>query len=216
MKTGTNLLLQKNSRLIINYLKKEKKMKSIILTIFSVILSVLYLGCAGSKSLTDVSTGRVPEWYQQPPANDNYFFGVNTQTSVDMQTAFDKAKHGARQEIANQVETQIDGLEKDFMEEVGSGENTQMLQQFNSASKQVVSTALSGSKVIKQEVVKNNGKFRAYVLMSYPIGASNKALMEQIKNNQAMYTRFRSSKAFKELEEEIEKYEQRRQEQQNK
>ena len=186
-------------------------MKSVIITIATVMICVFYLGCAGSKSLTDVSTGRVPEWYQNPPADDNYFFGVNTQTSTDMQTAFDKAKHGARQEIANQVETQVDGLEKDFMEEVGSGDNTQMLQQFNAASKQVVSTALSGSKVVKQEVVKDYGSFRAYVLMSYPIGESNKTLMEQIRNNQAMYTRFRSSKAFQELEEEIEKYEERRQ-----
>lgn len=188
-------------------------MRSISITIFSLILCGLYLGCAGSKSLTDVSTGRVPMWYQNPPTDDNNFFGVNTQTSVDMQTAFDKAKHGARQEIARQVRTQIDGLEKDFMEEVGSGDNNQILQQFNAASKQVVSTALSGSKVIKQEVVKHDDKFRAYVLMSYPVGASNKALMEQIKNNEVMYTRFRSSKVFKELEEEIEKYEQRRQRQ---
>ncbi|MFO7891276.1 MAG: hypothetical protein R6V04_13170 [bacterium] len=186
-------------------------MRSILLTMFTIILSVLYLGCAGSKSLTDVSTGRVPVWYQNPPTDDNNFFGVNTQTSVDMQTAFDKAKHGARQEIARQVRTQIDGLEKDFMEELGSGENTQILQQFNAASKQVVSTALSGSKVNKQEVVKHDDKFRAYVLMSYPIGASNKALMEQIKDNEEMYTRFRSSKVFKELEEEIKKYEERRQ-----
>ena len=186
-------------------------MRSTIITIAAVMLCVFYLGCAGSRSLTDVSTGRVPEWYQNPPTDENYFFGVNTQTSTDMQTAFDKAKHGARQEIANQVEIQVDGLEKDFMEEVGSGENTQMLQQFNAASKQVVSTALSGSKLIKQEVVKNNGKFRAYVLMNYPIGEANKTLLEQIKKDQAMYTRFRASKAFKELEQEIEKYEQRRQ-----
>jgi len=212
-----NLFLIRSLKLIINNLKKRRfKMKTMIISIFAVILCVFYLGCAGSKSLTDVSTGRVPEWYQNPPTDKNYFFGVNTQTSVDMQTAFDKAKHGARQEIANQVKIQIDGLEKDFMEEVGSGENTQMLQQFNSASKQVVSTALSGSKVIKQEVVENNDKFRAYILMSYPIGASNKALMEQIKSNQAMYTRFRSSKAFKELEQEIEKYEESRQKQEYK
>lgn len=190
-------------------------MRSISIIIFSIILCVLYLGCAGSKSLTDVSTGRVPMWYQNPPTDEDNFFGVNTQTSVDMQTSFDKAKHGARQEIARQIRTQVDGLEKDFMEEVGGGDNNQILQQFNAASKQVVSTALSGSKVIKQEVIKHDGKFRAYVLMSYPIGASNKALMEQIKNNEAMYTRFRSSKVFKELEEEIEKYEQRRQRQNN-
>lgn len=182
-------------------------MRKILLAAVVLFTGIYFFGCAGSKSLTDVSTGKIPEWFQTPPNGSNYFFAVNTQTSVDMQTAFNKAKHSARQDIATQVEIQIKGLEKKFTEEIGNGENGEILQQFSSASKQVVSMVLSECKVVKQKVVENGNMFRSYILMSYPVGASNKALAEQIEANRQMYTRFRSTKAFKELEEDIEKYE---------
>jgi hypothetical protein len=49
--------------------------------------------------------------------------------------------------------------------------------------------------------------------MELPIGVMNSALLEKIKDNKNMYTRFRASEAFKELEEETAKYEQFKKEQ---
>jgi len=54
------------------------------------------------------------------------------------------------------------------------------------------------------------------VLAEYPIGAANEAFLEQIKRNEQMYTRFRSSETFKELNEEVERYEKWKKEQGNK
>ena len=42
-----------------------------------------------------------------------------------------------------------------------------------------------------------------------PIGEANKALMDRIKANKRLYTEFRATKAFEELDEEIKKYEER-------
>jgi len=55
--------------------------------------------------------------------------------------------------------------------------------------------------------------FRAYALMELPIGVMNSALVDKVKENQNMYTRFRASQAFQELEEESQKYEQFKKEQ---
>ncbi len=84
---------------------------------------------------------------------------------------------------------------------------------FTQAEKTIVSTTLQGSKVRSQKIVKDGDLWRAYVLVEYPIGAANEALMQQIKNNNQMYTRFRASQAFKELQDEVDKYEKFKQQQ---
>jgi hypothetical protein len=48
--------------------------------------------------------------------------------------------------------------------------------------------------------------FRAFVLMEMPIGAANEALVQRIRNNENMYTRFRATEAFKDLEKEVQDY----------
>ena len=44
-----------------------------------------------------------------------------------------------------------------------------------------------------------------YVLLEYVLGSENKVLMEKIKQDKALEAELRRSKAFQELEEEIEK-----------
>jgi hypothetical protein len=124
-----------------------------------------------------------------------------------MQLAIDKAATDGRTEIARMVDVKIQGLQKKFEEETGLGKDAQLLSMFTSASKTVVSTSLSGSRIAKQKISKEGGMFRAYVLIEYPVGAVNAALVDQIKKNEQMYTRFRASQAFDELEKETEKYE---------
>ena len=51
------------------------------------------------------------------------------------------------------------------------------------------------------------GSIRTFVLMSLPIGAANQALMAKLKANEHLYTRFRATQAFEELDAEIKAYE---------
>jgi len=81
-------------------------------------------------------------------------------------------------------------------------------QMYTSATKAVVSTQLMGSKIKEQKYQQNKGKYQAVVLVEYPIGAANTALVNQIKKNENLYTRFRASESFKELDAEVEKLEQ--------
>jgi len=151
--------------------------------------------------------GEVPEWFQNVPQDPNFLFSAKTETSKDLQTAVDNATLNARTEIARQTEVKIEGLQKRFNEEVGLAEDSQLLRQFTDASKSVVSTSLSGSRVKQQRQFQNGSVWRAYVLVEYPIGAANEALVQAIKKNEQMYTRFRSAQTFQELENEVKKYE---------
>ena len=178
------------------------------------ILGAAMIGCSGSQSMQSTATGDIPVWYSNIPQDPNYLFAANSQTSQDMQLAVDKATEGARADIARQLQTKVEGLQKRFTEETGTGSDAQLLQMFTQAEKTVVDETLTGSTVKNQKIVKDGSMWRAYVLVQYPIGAANTALMQQIKNNNQMYTRFRASQAFKELQNEVDKYNKDKQDQQ--
>ncbi|HCV43308.1 MAG TPA: hypothetical protein DGH68_07470 [Bacteroidetes bacterium] len=182
-------------------------MRILGLTILFTVLAVLLLGCGGSKSLQSASECDMPEWYSNVPQDPNYLFSAKSATSQDMQLSLDKATTDARTEIGRQTELKVQGLQKKFDEEVGVGNDAQLLQQFTQANKTVVSTSLSGTKVRSQKLCKDGDIWRSYVLVEYPVGAANEALMQQLKKNEQMYTRFRSSQTFKELDEDVQKYE---------
>lgn len=182
-------------------------MKKYLLFSFFTLVVLLLVGCGSSKvDLPKTDLGDIPEWYLNPPSDPNYIFAVSTETSRDLQMAVDKATTGARADIARQVEVKMSGLEKQFKEEIGSGEDSQLLSQFTQATKTVTNQTLTGSKVKEKKVVKDGSSYRAYVLAEYPIGAANVALMDALKKQNELYTRFRSSQTFDELEKEIENY----------
>ncbi|ACF14849.1 conserved hypothetical protein [Chloroherpeton thalassium ATCC 35110] len=186
---------------------------SILMLLF---IALIATGCGGSnQSMQSAETGDIPDWYVNVPNDPNYLYSPNTQVSQDFQLAVDKASTGARSEIGRQLEVKLKSLQKKFTEETGTGSDAQLLQLFSQAEKTVVSTTLSGSKVKYVKRVKDGNMWRAYVLVEYPIGAANEAFMEQVKKNNQMYTRFRATKAFEELEEEVKQYEEFKKEQSN-
>jgi len=149
----------------------------------------------------------IPDWMVENPDDPNYLFGTATATSRSMQTAIDKAETSARGDIASELQTKFSGLTKQFQEEVGTGSESELLTQFTQAQKEVVSQVLNGAGVRAREVVTDRGIYRAYVLMEMPIGEAASKLMSRLQQNRDMYTRFRSSQAFEELEEEVRRYE---------
>jgi hypothetical protein len=44
--------------------------------------------------------------------------------------------------------------------------------------------------------------------VQYPLGAAQEAFKAQVKKNEQMYTRFRATQTYKELDDEVAKYEQ--------
>ena len=168
---------------------------------------LLSAGCASNKALQSASTGDVPDWYSTLPQDPNYLFAVASATSQDMQLAIDKAVVNARTEIARQTEVKVSSIQKRFDEEVGAADNAQLMQQFSQATKTVVSTSLTGSRVRSQKTAKDGTIWRGYVLVEYPIGAASQALLNQIKGNGQMYTEFKATQAYKELDDEVQKYE---------
>ncbi len=186
----------------------EVSMRTLFALFAVALFASVMVGCGGSEPLQKTDTGDVPDWYLNKPEDPNFLYEPATATSKDMQLAVDKAVQAGRTGIGRQVETKINALQKRFQEETGIGDDAQLLDQFTQASKTIVSTSLSGSKEKYKKIVKDGNNWRAYVLVEYPLGAAQQALKEQIKNNEQLYTRFRASETYKELDSEVDKYEQ--------
>lgn len=167
------------------------------------------VGCGGGKttnlapSSNKETVENIPDWYLNPPSDPSYLFSGASATSRDVQMASNKAKTAARVDLAQQLETKMNNLTKNFQEEVGEGDDSELLQQFTSATKSVTSQTLNGSRLDQQQILPERGIYRAYVLMSIPIGDANRQLMQKIQENKNLYTRFRATEAFTELDAEI-------------
>lgn len=187
--------------------------------VLSLVLSFL-AGCSSTKKVEEKTVEKteakaeknveamlVPQWMTAPPQDEKHFYGVATATSKDLQLALDKASTDARVEIGRQVEVRIQSLLKRFKEEIGHGDDAQLTELTTNTAKLVVSNSLSGSRIKEQKFLREGGVYRAYSLVEYSTGAANQELLNQIKSQKEMYTRFLDSKAFKELDDETKRYE---------
>ncbi len=149
----------------------------------------------------------LPGWYTKPPTDNNYLFGPATAVSRDLQISINKAQAEGRNLLAQQLEVKYGALNKRFTEEVGRAGDAQLLDQYTQVYKAVVSQVLYGSRPRQQVLRTEADVYRAFVLMELPLGEMAKKLMDQIKAQEQLYTRFRASEAFKELDDEVQRYE---------
>lgn len=183
-------------------------MRSFAVTGLLLLALAMLAGCGGSpETMQATSTGDIPDWYPNAPQDQLFARAANTAVSQDLQIAVDKASTGARAELGRLVETKVNALQKRFEEETGTATEATLLQQFTQATKLVVSTTLNGSRMKDQKTVRDGAMWRAYVLMELPLGAANATLLEEIKKNKELYTRFRASEAYRDLDAEVQKYE---------
>jgi len=155
-----------------------------------------------------VDANRLPDWFTSVPTDANTLYAAVTAESRDLQLAINKAVTDGRNNLAQQMEVKFEGLSKRFQEETGLGADAQLLDQFTQAYKGIVSQTINGSRAAKQEIVNTPaGGYRAYVLVELPIGQASQALMQRMRANEQMYTRFRATQAFDELQKEVERYE---------
>jgi hypothetical protein len=171
------------------------------------VLLVYLTGCGGGGKRDGMTNIDMPDWCLQIPESDEALYSCGTATSKDLQMSIEKAKQAGRADIARQMETKIKALFKRFQEETGLGEDAEFLSMATDVSKSVTSTSLIGCKAKSQEIMKEGPIFRAYVLMELPTGPANQALLNKINEEKNLYTRFRVTKAYDELDKEVDEYE---------
>ena len=184
------------------------------------VLGLALLGCGGAKTPQAIQQETVqktmesiPPWFPAPPADAEHLYGTGTGESGDMQFAVNKAEQAARVQITSNIEAKVSSLFKTFSEETGVGQDAEFISMSTGVSKTVASEVISGTRIKDQKIVPEGGRYRAYVLMEMAIGEAQARLQAQIKAQNRLYTQFRASQGYQELEKEVEAFEEFKSEQ---
>lgn len=169
------------------------------------LIGAAMVGCGTSNGGGGDTPENVPSWYLNQPEDPNYVYAANSATSQKMQVAIDKATTNARGDLAASLETKIESMTKSFTEEIDG----ELRQSYTEAQKEITSQVLKGTTPKEKDVFQeDNGTWRAFVLMELPVGKAAKEFMSKLNNrDEEMYTRFRSSEAFKEMKGAVDEYE---------
>ena len=117
----------------------------------------------------------------------------------------DKAVLSAKTALASQLNNRVSARIRDFMNEVGIANDAAMSAEAERVSQNVVTEVnLAGFRRDNSKVFQEGRTYRAYVLLYYHMGDANKIVRDQVKKSDRLEARLRASKAFQELEKEIE------------
>jgi hypothetical protein len=153
---------------------------------------------------TSQTVEELPDWYLNLPQDQYGVYAAGTSTSPDLQLAMDKAALTAKRSLADRINSALSSKMKEFVTEIGQGEDTEVVSEVERVTSNLITEVnVSGYSQKDAKVLAQGGKYRAYVLLQYPIGKANKMLVDQVKKSRVLEARLRASKAFKELEDDI-------------
>ena len=145
-----------------------------------------------------------PSWFLQPPVEKNAIYAVATDYSTDLQFAVDKSLLSAKIGLASQINNRISSKMKEFAQETGTSGDPQVTREIERISSELITEVnLSGYTIPKREVLPQGAGFRTFVMLRYPLGETNKLVVEQTRKSSILDSKMRASKAFQDLEKDI-------------
>jgi hypothetical protein len=158
---------------------------------------------AGYAAVTSGGGSAVVAAYQINAGNAIYTTG--TEASPDMQMAMDMAVLSAKRALAFQLGARTSAMMKDYAGQTGTGSDSEVVREIDRVTKSVAADVnVAGYIREKSEIIAEGKNFRAFALLRYPIGDANKIVADQVKKSKVLDTKLKASKAFQDLEQEIE------------
>ena len=150
---------------------------------------------------------QIPEWYLNIPSADDTIYSSGSARAPDLQLAVDIAIMNAKTTLADRINGKLDSMTKSFVAKIGSNDlDTSVLNEIEKVSKNVIASVdVAGYIIDKSDVTQEGTQYRAYVLLAYNSEEATKIMMNRMKRDRMIYSRIRSTEAWKELEEEVNK-----------
>ncbi len=140
----------------------------------------------------------LPPFFLNPPIADDAIFGVGTASMSSLDTSRRMAVSRAREDIAFQMNAQIQAAVVDYFQEAGVDDNSQVINFVESISRQVTETTLSGART-EEVYAANDGA--VYALVSYPLNGFLEAAEEAFaRNEDAAFAEFQAAQALEYLD----------------
>jgi uncharacterized protein YcfL len=165
-----------------------------------VVAAVLLIGCAGSKVLKSVDDGMTKFQNESAKLNaDGILSATGTDISKDLQIAIDKAKLIARTEIANEIAIEIKNYEKRAISDAEAG-TEELLKTYRQATELIAIQTLRGCTVKDVSYVKEDGNYRAFILMMLDHKLFDQYFKDEINSKEILRAKFEEKKIFDEAE----------------
>jgi len=147
----------------------------------------------------------VPEWFKEMPKHDRNIYSAGTATAPDIQLAIDVATLNAKTVLADRINGKLDSMTKSFVAKIGQSDiESSVLTEIETVTKNVIASVdVAGYTQIKLDVLPAGTQYRAFVLLEYSDVEAMKIMMNRLRKDRMIYSRIRSTKAWEELEKEV-------------
>ena len=154
----------------------------------------------------------IPTWFIKLPKGTEKMLYVRGTAVVDtLQGSIDSATNAALRELGKKLETRLNSKIKETVRQAGVGEDQVTKSEMNRVSSLVVKeVTISGYEIADTKLVQlDNGNYRSFILLEYPIAQVYKAFINKVENNENLKTNItalKNTEAFKELEEYVSEF----------
>ena len=148
----------------------------------------------------------IPDWFiMMPKANEKVIYVRGTAAVDTLQGSMDSATNAALRELGKKLETRLNSKVNETVRQAGIGEDITTKTEINRVSTLVVKeVTISGYEISQTKMFKmDNGKYRSFILLEYPVGNLYKAFLNRLENSDAIKESLQAIKdtdTFKELE----------------
>ncbi|MFC1607854.1 LPP20 family lipoprotein [Candidatus Latescibacterota bacterium] len=160
------------------------------------VLVAVYLvgGCGG------VDKGDVPKWYLNPPSDDAKLYGTGASEKMQsIEFAKKIADDNARQALAASIQTNIQAMIKQYMQQSGTMEEARAIQFAEAVSKSVIDLTLTGAIISKRD--EKGG--RMFSLCELSKDSMKNAMANAARDAAAEFSELKAKAAFDDLDKAI-------------
>ena len=148
----------------------------------------------------------IPDWFIMPPSGSEELMYVRgTAISDDLQLSIDAATNAGLRELGKKMNTRLASKTKETVRQANIGEKVSSKTEMNRISTIVVKeVTVKGYEVVETKMVAlDNGNYRTFILLKYPVVLAYKNYLEELKKSdllKADLKKIEKTEAFKELE----------------
>ena len=198
-------------------------MKTKLLATVSMVALVSACGANNPKSVVDTPEIRyqtakveravsiVPDWYKKMPEKKGSIFTVGTATAPDLQLAVDIATLNGKVVLADRINGKLKAMTKSWIAKFGQSDvDARVMTEIEKVAKNVIANVdVAGYNPVKTDVTTAGTQYRAFVLLEYSDKEAQKIIFNRLRKDRLVYSRIRSTKAWEELEEQVNKVEEK-------
>jgi len=153
----------------------------------------------------EAAVSSIPSWYKKMPEKKGSIFTVGTATAPDLQLAVDIASLNGKVVLADRINGKLKAMTKSWMAKFGQSDvDVEVMSEIEKVAKNVIANVdVAGYNPTKVDIYPAGTQYRAFVLLEYSDKEAAKVIFNRLRKDRMVYSRLRSTEAWKELDKEV-------------